>query len=119
MGIKSLTILITKVYIFKYYRGGHVQKYYKEKQIYCGKKYLEVDFISCSGKKKRGRPKKEYMSAPKQKNLNDKNARRCFTQLINTNFYDKDHHVTCTYDQKNLPSCIEEAVRWQRTILDD
>lgn len=31
------------------------------------------------------------------------------TQLANTNFTDKDLHVTATYNNKNLPSTIEEA----------
>lgn len=94
-----------------------MKKYYKEKQIYCGNNYLEVDIIPSWGKKKRGRPKRIYLSAPKQRNLNDKNARRYFKQLINTNFTNDDFHLTCSYNQKNLPATIEEAEKVARNFI--
>jgi len=80
----------------------------REKKVYCGEKYLEVDIYPQSGSPpKKGRAKKERVSAPKQRNLNDKNAKRYFVQLINTNFGEGDLHVTVTYAQ--VPETVEEA----------
>jgi hypothetical protein len=47
---------------------------------------------------------KEKISRAAQKNLNDKNAKRKITRLINTNFTNKDLAVTLTYKDKYLPS---------------
>jgi len=88
----------------------------REKKIYCGEKYLEVDIFpytksqeEISRRGKRSKRKKE--SEPKQKNLNDKNARRYLTQLANTNFDEEDLHITATYKDKFLPETIEDAER--------
>ncbi|GIP17797.1 hypothetical protein J40TS1_34390 [Paenibacillus montaniterrae] len=80
----------------------------REKKIYCGKKYMEVDIYShTSLPTPRKRSKKGKVSAPKQKNLNDKNAKRYFVQLLNTNFGEGDLHVSLTYAE--LPDTIEAA----------
>lgn len=52
-------------------------------------------------------------SEPKQKDLNDKNARRYLVQTGNLNFADDPEamHVTDTYSSKHLPESIEEAER--------
>ncbi len=90
-----------------------MKTFMREKKIYCGEKHLEVDIFSYTknqaeiSKGKRSKKRKE--SAPKQKNLNDKNARRYLTQLANTNFSYEDLHVTATYKDKFLPETIEEA----------
>lgn len=46
-----------------------------------------------------------------QRNLNDKNARKHVERLINTNFSDNDLWITLTYDNKHLPSSMDEAVK--------
>lgn len=81
----------------------------REKKIYCGKKFLEVDIYPLANNPPRpkGRAKKEKVSAPKQRNLNDKNAKRYFGQLVNTNFGEGDLHVTVTYAK--VPETVEEA----------
>lgn len=91
-----------------------MKSFIREKKIYCGSEYMEVDIYpytktqqELNRRGKRARKQKE--SAPKQKNLNDKNARRYLTQLVNTNFTNKDYHVTATYKDKFLPESIEEA----------
>ena len=82
---------------------------YREKKIYSGK-ILEVDIYPISiQERKQKRKKKEKESLPKQKNLNDKNAKKHLIRLINTNFTDKDLAVHLTYDNKSLPSSEEEA----------
>lgn len=91
-----------------------MRNFIREKKIYCGKNFLEVDIIPRSEGKERSpgnRSKKEKVSAPKQKNLNDKNAKRYFIQLANSNFGTGDLHVSATYTKDTLPATIEEAER--------
>ena len=68
----------------------------REKKIVCGE-YMEVDIYPIAKNQIRRRRKKEKASAPKQKKLNDKNARRYFIQLVNVNFGEGDIHITLTY----------------------
>lgn len=84
----------------------------REKKIDC-QNYREVDVIprtdnaEKAAKGKRG--KRVKATEPKQKDLNDKNARRYLTQLGNGNFGAGDIHTTCTYSDKYLPETVEEA----------
>jgi hypothetical protein len=91
-----------------------VRSYIREKKIYCGKKYMEVDIypytimqqdVHKSGK----RSKKQKISAPKQKKLNDKNSRRYLIQTTKANFGEGDLHLTLTYKNKYLPKTKKEA----------
>ncbi len=95
-----------------------MRSFMREKKIYCGDQYREVDIFGYSTEQvtvsRRGkRSKKVKESAPKQKNLNDKNARRYLVQLGNLNFGSDENalHVTATYSTKNLPPTIEAAER--------
>ncbi|MCI8857497.1 MAG: hypothetical protein HFH26_13280 [Clostridiaceae bacterium] len=93
-----------------------MRSFVREKQIDCGKHYKEVDIFpytdaqkTAAAKKKRAKKTRE--SPPKQKNLNDRNACRYFTQLMHLNF---EHdpgalHLSNTYSHKYLPETIEEA----------
>lgn len=82
---------------------------YREKKIYSGK-MLEIEIYPVSNKeRKQKREKKEKVSAPKQKNLNEKNAKKHLIRLINTNFTDQDLAVHLTYTQEELPGSEEEA----------
>ncbi len=83
---------------------------WREKKIYSGK-ILEIEVYPISSKQqKEPRKKKSKISKPKQKNLNDKNARKHLTRLLNTNFTDKDLAVHLTYnDNEQLPD--EEQAR--------
>ena len=97
-----------------------VRNFIREKKIYCGDKYLEIDIIprAESEKVKTGiRSKKVQESMPKQKNLNDKNAKRYFTQLINSNFDQDDLHTTVTYTKEYLPGSTEEAEKEVRNYI--
>lgn len=51
------------------------------------------------------------------KNLNDKNARKKLTRLINCNFDDGDIWMTLTYDNKHLPSSYDESMRNFRNYI--
>ncbi len=93
-----------------------VRTFIREKKIFCGDHYREVDIFGYTTAQKnaaaRGkRSKKVQESEPKQKNLNDKNARRYFVQLGNLNFGDDPEalHVTATYSAKHLPRTVEAA----------
>lgn len=83
----------------------------REKKIYCGKHYMEVDIYPYTETqvRRKKRSKKEKESNQFQRNLNDKNAKRKFLQLAETNFTEKDYFVTLTYDPKNLPKNEKEA----------
>ncbi len=86
------------------------RSFIREKKIYCGKKYLEVDIIPASDFVPAGRrSRKENVTPPKIKNLHEKNARRYFVQLLNTNFGKGDLNVTLTYNPEHLPDSIEAA----------
>ena len=97
--------------------GKIVRCFVREKKIYCGNRYREVDIFTYTDTQKavskQGRSKKVKESEPKQKNLNDKNSRRYLVQLGNLNFGDdkKAIHVTLTYNPKYLPKTLEEAER--------
>lgn len=82
---------------------------YREKKIYSGK-MLEVEIYPISQKqKKQPRAKKIKETLPKQKKLNDKNAKKHLIRLINTNFTDEDLAVHLTYKEEELPQSEEEA----------
>lgn len=92
----------------------NLRSFIREKKIECND-YVEVDIIPRTREQemtvKGKRPKKTKVSEPKQKNLNDKNARRYLIQVGNGNFGEGDFHVTATYSAKNLPATVKEAER--------
>lgn len=84
---------------------------YREKKIYSGK-MLEIEIYPITEReRKQPRKRKEKESAPKQKNLNDKNAKKHLIRLINTNFTDFDLSVHLTYADQSLPHTEDEARR--------
>lgn len=93
-----------------------MKSFVREKKIYCGEYYREVDIYAYTDMQKtaskRGkRSKKVRESEPKQKNLNEQNARRYFIQTANLNFNgDSDAlHISATYSTKYLPETVEQA----------
>ena len=84
----------------------------REKKVDCGQ-YREADIIPRTEKAdkvaKGKRGKRKRVTEPKQKDLNEKNAKRYLVQLGNGNFGIGDLHVSCTYDKDHLPGSIEEA----------
>lgn len=86
----------------------------REKKVDC-RNYREVDVIPRTDNAERAvkgkRGKRQKVTEPKQKDINDKNARRYLVQLGNGNFGIGDLHVTCTYTDDNLPDTEEEAER--------
>ncbi|WP_024348215.1 rolling circle replication-associated protein [Lacrimispora indolis] len=86
----------------------------REKKTDC-RNYREVDILPRTEKADRAtkgkRGKRQKVSEPKQRDLNDKNAKRYLVQLGNGNFGIGDIHLTATYDNDYLPATIEEAER--------
>lgn len=92
--------------------------YIREKAIYCGNRYKEIDIYSYTDAQKRAagqgmRSKRKKVSEPKQKNLNEKNSRRYFIQTANLNFGNDPQalHVSATYCNAYLPENLEAAER--------
>lgn len=93
----------------------------RTKTYYCGTKrpeYIEIDLFPCLEQERRySRKGKEKLTAPKQRNLNAKRAKRYFCLLLKTNFTEGDIHVTLTYNAKFLPETIEQAEREVKNYL--
>lgn len=87
----------------------------REQRTYCGNEYMTVELYQYSQTAAEAarapRRRRERVSAPKQKNLNNKRARRYFTQLLNTNFGAGDYHLSVTYSPGRLPGTMEQAKR--------
>ena len=87
----------------------------REKVVHCGKNFLSPEIYPYSGQQQqavgRKRGKKVNVSAPKQKNLNDRRAKRYFIQLANSNFGVGDLVVHLTYAPEFLPESEEEAAK--------
>lgn len=86
------------------------KNFIREKKIYCGKEWLEVDIVPVTNIPEVGRVQSRK-STEKQQNLNDKNSKRRFVQIANTNFSEDDLHISATYNESHLPSTVEEAER--------
>ena len=90
----------------------------RTKTYYCGKNDLEIDLFPWMEVEKRyTRKKKEKVTIPKQKVLNDKRAKRTFCQLVKTNFGEGDLHLTLTYNTKYLPEKVEDAEKEVQNYL--
>lgn len=92
----------------------------REKKVDCGK-YREADIIprteEADKAAKEKRRKRKKVTEPKQKDLNEKNAKRYLVQVGNGNFGAGDLHISCTYDKGHLPSSIEEAEKTVNNYL--
>ena len=93
------------------------KKFIREKRIYCGEEYLEVDIVPVTNMPEAGKGKKGK-SSQAQKNLNDKRSKRRFVQIANTNFGADDLHISATYNEEHLPITLEEAERNVHNYLD-
>lgn len=81
----------------------------REKKTYYGD-YMDAAIYQMeTGRGKGPRGKKEKKSSRKQKNLNDKNAKNYFRQILHANFGEGDYHIVLTYSDKYLPLTPEGA----------
>ncbi|MCD8355883.1 MAG: hypothetical protein LUE11_04850 [Clostridia bacterium] len=87
----------------------------RENRTYCGTEFMTVNLFqyteeqqsACRKKRKR----REKLTPPKQMNLNDRNQKRYFTELVNANFTEEDIVIHPTYDPKFMPKIEEEDIR--------
>lgn len=99
-----------------------MRSFIREKVIHAGKDFLYPEVYPYTGiqqeaaKKRRAKRQKE--TEPKQKNLNDRRAKRYFLQLANGNFGAGDYAVHLTYSPENLPETEEEAQKVAKLYLD-
>ncbi len=89
---------------------------YRERIYKCGD-YLEADIFPAF-RKAQGRRKKRYKpTSEMQARLNQRNAERYLTRLLNLNFTEDDISVTLTYEDKYLPDTYEQAERDVKNFL--
>ena len=81
---------------------------YREKIYRCGY-YLEADIFPVFAKANKRRKAKYRPTSDMQSRLNQRNAERYITRLLNDNFTEEDISVTLTYNDEYLPSTLEEA----------
>lgn len=92
-------------------KAGKIQSTYAVKTIQSGN-IVEVEIypeFSKADLKKHKEIKRRSSKA--QKNLNDRNSKKKLQRLINTNFTENDIWATLTYDSKNLPKTMNEALK--------
>lgn len=87
----------------------------REHRTYCEKEYMTVNLFqyteeqqSACGKK---RKRREKLTPPKQINLNDRNQKRYFVELVNSNFTADDTIIHLTYKPEFMPETEEEDFR--------
>lgn len=74
--------------------------------------YIQVSYFPYTGRPMpKGRARKQEMSTPKQKRLNNKNSRRKFEAIVKANFGKGDYMLSPNYNPENEPQSIEEAQR--------
>lgn len=86
-------------------------RFVREQRHVCVDNYMEIDLYPISEREKGASlsAKRRQASSRIQQNLNARNARRYFIQLLNANFTESDIHWTGTYDDAHLPDSIEQA----------
>ena len=97
----------------------------REKTYYCQgtseslkPDYIEIDlFPFVELKYKPSRSGRYKTTTPKQKNLNDKKARRYFRLLAKSNFGRKDIYLTLSYTEENKPATPEAGEKLLRNYL--
>lgn len=109
--------LADEAMIEKLLKIGKIKTIYATKTITSGKQ-IEVEiypeFTKRQLENNKTIKKKTRLS---QKNLNDKNARKHLTRLLNTNFDNSSYWITYTYDNDHLPKTIEEAQKNMRNCI--
>ena len=99
-------------------------KFIREKQYICinGNGYTETDIFQISDPhaRKFPRAKKERLTLPAQKRLNEENSRRVFRLILNDNFVPGDFDITLTYWDKYLPAdkraAHDDLIRYIRKL---
>lgn len=91
-------------------KTNNIDHHYVAKTISAGNMF-EVELYPIFNKKDFQEFKVKRKSKKAQKNLNDRNSRKQFIRLINSNFTKDDYIMHLTYSNENLPPSIEDAER--------
>lgn len=92
------------------------KSFVREKKIICGKQYREADYFLTDERRRPGQKnKREKITCPSQKALNDCRSRRYLIQLVNGNFRRGDLFVTCHY--AGAPPDRATALRQARNYI--
>lgn len=90
---------------------------YREKRIISGQREEIFLYPEFSKQKKGSRKKKWRKSSATQQRLNERNATRALTRLINCNFGTGDYMVTLEYQDWNRPDNIEQVKADMRNYI--
>ena len=93
-----------------------MRRKYREKIYRCGD-YLEVDIFPVFNKATGRRRGKYKPTSDMQARLNQRNAERALTRLLNANFTDRDISLTLTFRDEYLPETYEEAEKCVKNFL--
>jgi hypothetical protein len=92
---------------------GNRKNFVRQKTILCGRNRKQVEVYNYSDERQKAvkgkRNKRKNVTPPKQQDLNDRNSKKYFGQLVLSNFLEGDYILHATYTQKNLPNSFEEA----------
>lgn len=100
----------------KMLRNGKIKSIYATKTILSGNQ-LEVEIYPEFTRRSEIPVPKVKKDRKAQRKLNDKNARKRFERLVNTNFCEKDFWITLTYNPKNYPNSMDEALKNIRNYI--
>lgn len=93
-----------------------MRRKYREKIYKCGE-YMDVQVFPVF-QKAQGRRKKRYKPTnDMQARLNQRNAERSLTRLLNANFTENDISLTLTFKNEYLPNTYEKAERMSKNFL--
>ena len=93
-----------------------MRRTYKEKIYRCGD-YIEVQVFPVFKRADGRRRKKSKPTSEMQAKLNQKNAERELTRLLNANFTERDISLTLTFRDEWLPESVEEAERLVKNFI--
>ena len=85
-----------------------MRRKYREKIYRCGD-YLEAYIFPVFAKANKRRKAKYKPTSDMQSRLNQRNAEKYLTRLLNDNFTEHDISVTLTYDDEYLPNTLEQG----------
>lgn len=93
-----------------------MRRLYREK-IYRTGDYLDIQLFPVFNKANARRKKRSKPTSDMQAKLNQRNAERALTRILNANFGEDDISVTLTYSPKDLPESFEDAERDAKNFL--
>ena len=93
-----------------------MRRLYREK-IYRAGDYLDIQLFPVFNKANARRKKRSKPTSEMQAKLNQRNAERALTRILNANFGEDDISVTLTYSAKDLPESFEDAERDAKNFL--